>query len=205
MAMARSPRLLFLCDLVACTRQPGTGDGAGMTAELRDHDLTCGDADVVDARSAAARDFPRGCDQHVAELAWPDEGNVALRRDGAVIAGVAGKSEGGIGEQEDEAAMRDALAVDHVRLHRHRQRRLPGLDLGNFHAEALTGVVFLPHRVCAGACEFVGRKRDVHSGMPALRDGSTTFSPCAHGPVEQASLRRKCWDEAPEVSTIPRF
>ena len=175
------------CDRVVRNRQPRAGDGAGMAAKLGDHDVAGGDADVVDSGPAAARNFPRGRDQHVAELARPDEGDVALRGDRALVAGVAGKGEGGIGQQEDEAAMGDALAVDHVRRNRHRQRRLAGLDLDNLHAEALAGVVFLPHRIRAGAGEVVGRKRDVHSGMPALRDGSTTFSPCAHGPVEQAS------------------
>ena len=139
-----------------------------MTAELGDHDVAGGDADVVDPGPPAARDFARGRDQHVAELARPDEGDVALRCDRALIVRVAGKGEGGIGQQEDEAAMGDALAVDHVRLHRHRQRGLPGPDLDNLHAEALAGVVFLPHRVRAGAREFVGRKRDVHSGTSAL-------------------------------------
>ncbi|WP_283815404.1 hotdog domain-containing protein, partial [Bradyrhizobium brasilense] len=39
----------------------------------------------------------------------------------------------------------------HVRLHRHRHHRLPRPDLDELHAEALAGVVFLPHRVRAGA------------------------------------------------------
>src|ERR1700677_4610580 len=47
------------------------------------------------------------------------EGDVALRRDRAQVMAVAGKGKGGIRQREDEAAMGDALAVDHVRLDRH--------------------------------------------------------------------------------------
>ena len=47
----------------------------------------------------------------------------------------------------------------------------PGLISQDLHAEALAGVVFLPHRLGAGAREIVGRKRglDVHRGVSALR------------------------------------
>src|SRR5215207_7436658 len=96
MAMARSSCLLLLCDRVVRTRQPRPGDGAGVTAELGDHDIAGGDANVVDPGPAAARDFARGGDQYIAELARPDEGDVALRGNGTFVAGVAGKGEGGI-------------------------------------------------------------------------------------------------------------
>ena len=87
------------------------------------------------------------------------------------------KAKVGIREHEDEAAMGDALAVDHLRPHRHRQRRLAGPDLDDLHAETLAGVVLLPHRIRAGAREVVGRKRglDVHAVSPVV------------GLVEQAS------------------
>ena len=52
-----------------------------MAAELGDHDVAGGDLHIVDAGPAAARDLPRGRDQPVAELARPDEGDVALRGD----------------------------------------------------------------------------------------------------------------------------
>jgi hypothetical protein len=69
--------------------------------------------------------------------------------------GVAGKGERRIRQEKDEAAMGDLLAVDHVRLDSHRQRRFAGLDLQDLHAETLAGVVFLPHRLAAGAREIV--------------------------------------------------
>src|SRR6201991_2100269 len=115
MAMARSPCLLFWCCRVVRTRQPRPGDGAGVAAKLGDHDIAGRDADVVDSGPSTARNFPRRRDQYIAELPRTDEGNVALRGDRTLVAGVAGKGEGGIGQQEDEAAMGNALSVDHVR------------------------------------------------------------------------------------------
>src|SRR3954471_21778495 len=105
MAMARSSCLLLLCDRVVRTRQPRPGDGTGVAAELGNRDIACGDTNVVDSGPAAARDFARGGDQHVAELARPDEGDVALRGDRALVAGVAGKGKGGIRQEKNEAAM----------------------------------------------------------------------------------------------------
>ena len=81
-----------------------------------------------------------------------------MRGNGAFVAGVAGKGKGRIRQQEYEAAMRNAVAVDHVRLHRHRKRGPAGFDVEDFHAETLAGVVVLPHRLGAGAREVVGRK-----------------------------------------------
>jgi len=52
--------------------------------------------------------------------------------------------------------MGDPLAVHHVRLDRHGQDGFAGLDLNDLHAETLAGVVFLPHRIRAGAREIVG-------------------------------------------------
>ena len=60
---------------------------------------------VVNAGASAARNLARGGDQEIAELAGLDESDVALRRDGLLVMAVAGKSEGGIREREDKAAM----------------------------------------------------------------------------------------------------
>ena len=157
-AMVRFPRgavVLFLFGVGH--RQPGAGDGAGVPAKFRDHRLADSNAHVIDAGAPAARDFARGGDKLVAELARLDEGDAALRGDGALVVAVAGKGEGGIGKREDEATMGDALAVHHVGLDRHDQRRAAGADLDDLHAERARGVVFLPHRLRAGAREIVGR------------------------------------------------
>src|SRR3954470_18210922 len=59
-------------------RHPGAADGAGVTAKFRDGSVVHGDADVIDAGAAVARDFARGGDQPIAELARLDEGDAAL-------------------------------------------------------------------------------------------------------------------------------
>src|SRR6266436_2179265 len=107
-----------------------------MAAKLRDDCVIDSDAHIVDAGSSAARDFARGRDQFVAELARLDEGDVAVGCDRTLVVRIAGEGERRIREQEDEAAMGNALAVDHVRLNRHRQRRLAAPDVDDLHAEA---------------------------------------------------------------------
>src|SRR4051812_33493001 len=74
--------------------QPFAGNGAGVTAEFRDHYIIDRDAHVVNARASGPGDFPGGGDQTVAHLSRPDKGDVALRRDHALIVRVAGKGEG---------------------------------------------------------------------------------------------------------------
>ena len=77
------PQIVIFVWCRSATGSQVPGDGAGMAAKLGDHDVADGDAHIVDAGTAAARNFARGRDQHVAELARPDEGDVALRRDRA--------------------------------------------------------------------------------------------------------------------------
>src|SRR5260370_1156903 len=139
-----------------------------MAAQLGDRCFIDADAHIVNPGPSGSRDFPRRRDQPVAELARSDEGDVALRRARALVMGIAGKGERRIRQQENEAAMGDAIPVDHLRLDRHRQDGFACLDPQDLHAETLAGVVFLPHRIRAGAREIVGRKRglDVHCVLP---------------------------------------
>jgi hypothetical protein len=65
-----------------------------MAAKFRDHHVIGGDLHIVDSRSPAARDFAGGRDQAVAELARPDESDVALSDHHTLVMGVAGKGEG---------------------------------------------------------------------------------------------------------------
>jgi hypothetical protein len=128
-----------------------------MAAHLGNRGITDADTDIVNPGAPGSRNFPRRRDQPIAELARPDEGDVALRGDGALVVGIAGKGERRIRQQEDKAAMGDAVAVDHMRQNRHRQGGFAGLDLQDLHAETLAGVVFVPHRLGAGAREIVER------------------------------------------------
>src|SRR6266852_1204793 len=142
-----------------------------MAAQLGNRGIIDRDAHIVNSGATGARDFPCHSDQPIAEFARPDEGDVALRRDAALVMGITGKGKRRIRQQENEAAMGDAVAVDHVWLDRHRQRGFARLDLQDLHAETLAGVVFLPHRLGAGAREFIGGKcgLDVHCGLPRSR------------------------------------
>src|SRR3984957_6927833 len=145
-----------------------------MTAKLGDHRITHSDLHIVDAGASAARNLACGRNQEIAELARPDEGDVALRRDDTLVVAVACEGKGGIGKAKDEATMGDPLTVDHVGRDRHRQRRLARLDLDDLHAEALAGVVVLPHRIRASACQILGRYR-----MPS--SACTKTMPCSNG------------------------
>src|SRR6476469_8922467 len=142
-----------------------------MAAELGDYQVIGGDADVVTPGTAAAREFPCGRDQLVAQLGGLDEGDLALRRDRALVARIASESKGGVGEQENEPAMRDALAVHHIRPHDHGQGCLSGSDIDDLHAKPGTRIVRRPHGVGAGTRNLVGRKRgcDVHYGLPVAQ------------------------------------
>jgi hypothetical protein len=75
-----------------------------MAAQLGNRGIIDGDAHIVNPGTSGSRDFPcRRC-QPITELARPDEGDVALRGDRALVMGVAGEGECRIRQQEDEAA-----------------------------------------------------------------------------------------------------
>jgi hypothetical protein len=131
--------------------------------------VASGDAYIINAGSPAARDFARGRDQPIAKLARLDKSDVALCGDNTFVMRIAGKGEGRIRQRKDEAAVGDPLAIDHVRLDRHRQRGMAGLDLDNLHAKPPAGIVLLPHRLRTSARDVIGRRRGlVHGGLPVV-------------------------------------
>ena len=148
-----------------------------MTAQLGNRCLIDGDTHVVDSGAPGSRDFPRGRDQEIAELAGQDKRDIALRGDRAFVMGVAGKRECRISQREDKTAMGDAMSIHHVRQNLHRQNSFPGFDLEELHAETLAGVVFLPHGLRACACQIIGRERgfEVHCAGP---DGNASPKSC---------------------------
>ena len=127
------------------------------------------------SRTSASRDFPGRRGKAVTEFAGTDKGNVALRRDRALIVRVAGKRKSRIRQRENEAAVGDAVPVHHARENRHAQDGFAGPDLHDLHSEAFAGVVFPPHRVRARARQILTRKRslDVHWASIASRLLST--------------------------------
>jgi hypothetical protein len=70
-------------------------------------------------------------------------------------------------QREDEAAMADAVAIRHARLHRHHQIRLARRHAADRHAEAGGGAILGPHRLRAGLRQGLWS----HSGAPWKRAG----------------------------------
>ena len=79
-----------------------------------------------------------------------EEGDVAAGGDRPLPVAVAGHGEGGVGEQEDEAAVGDVVAVDHVGAHRHGHRGPAGRRHGQLDADGCRCPVLRQHRVGAG-------------------------------------------------------
>src|SRR6266705_4159641 len=117
-------------------------DGAGMAAELGDHEtLFARDRDVVDAGASGALALDRARHQPVAAPGGIEERDGAVLCDGAPVVGVAGEGESGIGEREDIAAVAEVVAVDHGRRHRHGEHGMARLDRDQLHAEAAARLV----------------------------------------------------------------
>ena len=64
-------------------RHPCAADGAGIAAHLGNRGIIDRDAHIVNPGTSGSRDFPCRRDQPVANFARLDEGDVALRGDGA--------------------------------------------------------------------------------------------------------------------------
>ena len=87
--------------------------------------------------------------------------------------------------------MGDALAVDHVRLHRHGERRLARLDLDDLHAEALARVV-LPKSPLGDAVRYLTNQwralqRFVEDGRVAIDNNR------AENQLRLVAVGRKNW------------
>ena len=87
------------------------------------------DRDVVQAAAAAQHPLDRGGDELLALAHGGEEGDVGAGRDGVRAAGVAGEREGGVGEQEQVAAVAGAVAVEHRGGDGHRGGRAAGADV----------------------------------------------------------------------------
>src|SRR5215216_7048912 len=103
-------------------------DCAAVASELGEHGVGAADGDVVDAAAAGAVAFGGVGDELVAEVGGAEEGDVAGGGDGDRAVGVAGEGEGGVGEQEDVAAVADVVAVDHGVADHHAGGGLAGSD-----------------------------------------------------------------------------
>ena len=121
------------------------GDGAAEAAELRDRrPLLVATADVVNAAALGAPHFARGRDEPRPLPRRLQIADRAMLGDAALVVAVAGVGEGRVGEQEDETAVADAVAVGHRPGHDHRQRSLTRPDRLEAHAVLPGGDVLRP-------------------------------------------------------------
>src|SRR5215213_11371600 len=120
-------------------------DCAAVASELGDDGVGSADGDVVDAAAAGVVAFGGLGDELVAEVGGAEEGDVAGGGDGGGAVGVAGEGEGGVGEEEDVAAVADVVAVEHGVANDHAGGGVAGGDLVDLDAEVAGGQVGLVH------------------------------------------------------------
>src|SRR5262245_44782850 len=126
-----------------------------MPPELGDHAarfVTYGD--IVNAAPVRAVALPRFGDQAHAKPGRRGEGDVALLSDRPKAIRIAGKCQGAVRQREYEAAVPEAVPVDHALGHRHSERCTARSDGENFHAQTLARLVIGPQRLGAQARNF---------------------------------------------------
>src|SRR5829696_4902597 len=120
-------------------------DCAAVASELGDDGVGSADGDVVDAAATGVVTFGGLGDELVAEVGGAEEGDVAGGGDGDGAVGVAGEGEGGVGEEEDVAAVADAVAVEHGVADLHAGGGVAWGDVVDLDAEVAGGQVGLVH------------------------------------------------------------
>src|SRR5690606_23171372 len=124
------------------------GNGSAVATEFRDCFASAANGDVVHAAAAVANSLGGGGFQQVPLADGTDEGDLRACCDGGGPVTVAGAGERRVGEQEDVAAVGDAVPVDHGLGDAHPS---PGEAVGRFHqfdAECSGSAVVVEHRVC---------------------------------------------------------
>ena len=99
------------------------------------------DRDVVNAAARAARYFPGCRGQVLAAAGRAQEIDAAMLGHGQLVAAIAGIGEGRVGQAENEAAVADAVAVEHRVPDRHGQHGLAGAAVQDFDTKVLRGGV----------------------------------------------------------------
>src|SRR5262245_9966527 len=120
--------------------------------------------DIVDAAALGAVAFRRLRHQSRAEPRRRQKGNAALLGDGPEAVGIAGERQGAVRQGEDEAAMAEAVTIDHALGQRHGEFGAAGGHFEDFHAQTLTRLVVGPHRLGAAAGNLGGVLR--HAASP---------------------------------------
>jgi len=122
-------------------------------------------SDTRDSGAALARDLGRLGDQRFSLAHLVEEDDRGLSRHARVVGAVADIGKGAVGEREDHAAMREAVAVEHVGAHHHRHARIILAHFVNGDAPGRAGAFGRKHVVRHARCEFVC----VHRSSPSPR------------------------------------
>ncbi len=171
--------------------------GAAVASELGHHlPVLAGHRDVVDPAAPVPGAFGGAGEQQVTLVRRTDEGDLATGRDGHRPVAVAGERESGVGEQEHEAAVGDAMSVDHLGGDPHAGHRGTVRSLDQLNAEPVRGHVGVEHLVRGGALRFHLTPEAVRSGGPRPR--ATMLSPVA-GAV---GIRRRPQDHRPAILSL---
>ncbi len=182
-------------------RRVGSGraraQGSAVAPELGHHlPVLAGHRDVVDPAAPVPGAFGGAGEQQVTLVRRTDEGDLATGGDGHRPVAVAGEREGGVGEQEHEAAVGDAMSVDHLGGDPHAGHRGTVRSRDQLDAEPVRGHVGVEHLVRGGALRFHLTPEAVRSGGPRPR--ATMLSPVA-GAV---GIRRRPLDHRPAILSL---
>ncbi len=174
-----------------------TLDPVALAAEQRDGlAALVGNLDVVDARAPGELALVRARGQHVARARRRGELDRAAGRHGVEIVAVARVRERAVGEREDEAAVADLVAVQHVGPHRHRELGEARADVRDADAERLRRRVARVHRLGDALGQrprIGGRHRRVmltHGAFLPWPRGARPAATCGSGPRRSA---RRDW------------
>jgi len=130
---------------------------AGMAAEFGDDiSFLARNRDIVDSGTAAALALDGARYEPVTKLCGIEKSHGAMLRDRPLIVCVAGKSECGIGQCENETAVTDFMPIHHPIGHRHGHDAMARLNRHKLHAKFAAGGVVSPHHVGASPREFSG-------------------------------------------------
>ncbi len=126
----------------------GPVQSAATATELGDHrTVVPGDGDVVDPAAAVPNALGGPGKQHIPLARRPDKDNVPAGRDRHRAVAVTGQRERGVGEQEQIAAVGDAVTVDHRLGYPHPGHRRPRRRLDQLDAERTRGGIGSEHVV----------------------------------------------------------
>ena len=117
-----------------------TFDAAGVSPELGNHFARgAGDFNIINAAAPGAVQLAGRGGQLVAQLAWGEKTDSASLGHDPLIIAVARMRKGGVGQGEDQAAVADPMAVEHLLCDLHGHIGLSGRDMGDPQPQRMAG------------------------------------------------------------------